>query len=210
MNFVGKFPARRPRRMRRDEFSRRLMRESALSSADFIYPVFVLDGNKREEAVPSMPGVSRKSVDLLFRDAEHCVELGIPAMALFPVIDAARKSLDATAAWDPKGLVPTAIRALKARFPALGIMTDVALDPYTSHGQDGLLDESGYVANDPTVAALTPQSGLGVDQHHRRDGEKDERESDQRPCNALKSGAPFVGDRRRCGRRDRHMFDPGR
>ena len=158
MNFVGKFPARRPRRMRRDEFSRRLMRESALSSADFIYPVFVLDGSNREEQVASLPGVSRKSVDLLFRDAESCIELGIPAMALFPVIEASRKSLDAKAAWDAKGLVPNAIRALKARFPALGIMTDVALDPYTSHGQDGLLDDTGYVSNDPTVVALTRQA----------------------------------------------------
>jgi porphobilinogen synthase len=158
MNFVGKFPERRPRRMRRDEFSRRLMRESVLTSADLIYPVFVLDGSKREEQVASMPGVSRKSADLLLRDAERCVELGIPAMALFPVIDASSKSLDAAAAWDPKGLVPNAIRALKARFPALGIMTDVALDPYTSHGQDGLLDDTGYVANDPTVAALTRQA----------------------------------------------------
>jgi porphobilinogen synthase len=144
--------------MRRDEFSRRLMRESALSSADFIYPVFVLDGSKREEQVSSLPGVSRKSVDLLFRDAERCVALGIPAMALFPVIDASRKSLDAKAAWDSKGLVPRAVRALKERFPALGIMTDIALDPYTSHGQDGLLDETGYVANDPTVVALTRQA----------------------------------------------------
>ena len=158
MNFVGKFPTRRPRRMRRDEFSRRLMRESALSSADFIYPVFVLDGSNREQPVSSLPGVSRKSVDLLFRDAERCVELGVPAMALFPVVDAAGKSLDAAAAWDSKGLVPSAIRALKTRFPALGIMTDVALDPYTSHGQDGLLDETGYVANDPTVVALTRQA----------------------------------------------------
>src|SRR5207302_1849728 len=158
MNFVGKFPARRPRRMRRDEFSRRLMRESALCSADFIYPVFVLDGSNREEQVASLPGVSRKSVDLLFRDAETCVELGIPAMALFPVIDDSHKSLDAKAAWDAKGLVPSAIRALKARFPALGIMADVALDPYTSHGQDGLVDATGYVANDPTVVALTRQA----------------------------------------------------
>lgn len=158
MNFVGKFPARRPRRMRRDEFSRRLMRESALSSADLIYPVFVLDGSNREQPVSSLPGVSRKSVDLLFRDAEHCVELGIPAMALFPVVDAAGKSRDAAAAWDPKGLVPSAVRSLKARFPTLGIMTDVALDPYTSHGQDGLLDETGYVANDATVVALTRQA----------------------------------------------------
>ena len=158
MNFVGKFPARRPRRMRRDEFSRRLMRESALCSADLIYPVFVLDGSNREQQVASLPGVSRKSVDLLFRAAETCVELGIPAMALFPVIDASHKSLDAKAAWDAKGLVPSAIRALKDRFPALGIMTDVALDPYTSHGQDGLVDETGYVANDPTVVALTRQA----------------------------------------------------
>src|ERR1700704_3486719 len=146
MNFVGKFPARRPRRMRRDEFSRRLMRESALSSADFIYPVFVLDGSNREEKVSSLPGVSRKSVDLLFRDADRCVELGIPAMALFSVIESARKSLDASAACDPNGLVPNAVRALKARFPALGIMTDIALDPYTSHGQEGLLEGTGYVA----------------------------------------------------------------
>jgi porphobilinogen synthase len=158
MNFVGKFPSRRARRMRRDDFSRRLMRESSLSPADFIYPVFVLDGSKRREEVPSMPGVSRKSVDLLYRDAERCTELGIPAMALFPVVGSADKSLDAAAAWDAKGLVPRAVRALKARFPALGIMTDVALDPYTSHGQDGLLDETGYVANDPTVAALTRQA----------------------------------------------------
>ncbi len=158
MNFVGKFPARRARRMRRDEFSRRLMREAALSSADFIYPVFVLDGAKRQEEVPSMPGVLRKSVDLLFRDGERCLELGIPAMALFPVIEPAAKTLDAAAAWDAEGLVPSAIRALKTRFPSLGIMTDVALDPYTSHGQDGLLDETGYVANDPTVVALTRQA----------------------------------------------------
>jgi porphobilinogen synthase len=158
MNFIGKFPERRPRRMRRDEFSRRLMRESALSSADLIYPVFVLDGVNREEKVASMPGISRKSVDLLLRDAERCMHLGIPAMALFPVIDANRKSPGAEAAWDPKGLAPSAIRALKARFPELGIMTDVALDPYTSHGQDGLLDETGYVANDPTVVALTRQA----------------------------------------------------
>ena len=158
LNFVGNFPARRPRRMRRDEFSRRLMRESALSSADFVYPVFVVDGSNREQPVSSLPGVSRKSVDLLLRDAERCVELGIPAMALFPVVDAAGKSLDAAAAWNPNGLVPSAVRALKARFPTLGIMTDVALDPYTSHGQDGLLDETGYVANDPSVVALTRQA----------------------------------------------------
>jgi porphobilinogen synthase len=158
MNFVGKFPERRQRRMRRDEFSRRMMRESVLTSADLIYPVFVLDGNNREEQVASMPGVSRKSVDLLLRDGERCVELGIPAIALFPVIDGSAKSLDAAAAWDAKGLLPAAVRALKARFPALGIMTDVALDPYTTHGQDGLLDDTGYIANDPTVAVLTRQA----------------------------------------------------
>jgi porphobilinogen synthase len=158
MNFAGKFPGRRPRRMRRDEFSRRLMREHRLQAADLIYPVFVHDGNRREEAVPSLPGVLRKSVDLLLRDAERCLELGVPAMALFPVIPAEFKSLDAAEAWNPEGLVPRTVRALKARFPALGIITDVALDPYTSHGQDGLLDETGYVANDLTVAALTRQA----------------------------------------------------
>ena len=158
MDFTGKFPERRPRRMRRDEFSRRLMREHVLQAADLIYPVFVHDGNRREEAVPSMPGVSRKSVDLLLREAERCLELGIPALALFPVIPKELKSLDAAEAWNPEGLVPKIVRALKARFPALGIITDVALDPYTSHGQDGLLDETGYVANDLTVTALTRQA----------------------------------------------------
>ena len=134
------------------------MREHHLQSADLIYPVFVLDGNRREEPVPSLPGVLRKSVDLLFRDGERCLELGVPAMALFPVIPGELKSLDAAEAWNPEGLVPRTVRALKARFPALGIITDVALDPYTSHGQDGLLDETGYVANDLTVAALTRQA----------------------------------------------------
>ena len=129
MNFAGKFPERRPRRMRRDEFSRRLMREHALRATDLIYPVFIHDGSRREEAVPSMPGVSRKSVDLLLRDAERCLELGIPALALFPVIPQELKTLDAAEAWNPEGLVPKTVRALKARFPALGIITDVALDP---------------------------------------------------------------------------------
>src|SRR5438270_14039529 len=137
MNFVGKFPARRPRRMRRDEFSRRLMRESALCSADLIYPVFVLDGSNRQQQVASLPGVSRKSVDLLFRDAETCVELGVPAMALFPVIDGSHKSLDANAAWAAKGLVSSAIRVLKERFQARGIMTGCAVDAYTSHVEGG-------------------------------------------------------------------------
>jgi porphobilinogen synthase len=144
--------------MRRDAFSRRLMREHGLAATDLILPVFVQDGSKCEEAVPSLPGVSRKSIDLLFRDAETCLELGVPAIALFPAIPGEAKSLDAAEAWNPEGLVPRAVRALKARFPTLGIITDVALDPYTSHGQDGLLDETGYVANDFTVAALTRQA----------------------------------------------------
>ena len=144
--------------MRRDAFSRRLMREHGLAATDLILPVFVQDGSKREEVVPSLPGVSRKSIDLLFRDAETCLELGVPAIALFPAIPGEAKSLDAAEAWNPEGLVPRAVRALKARFPTLGIITDVALDPYTSHGQDGLLDETGYVANDFTVAALTRQA----------------------------------------------------
>ncbi|NDP41468.1 MAG: porphobilinogen synthase [Aromatoleum sp.] len=146
------------RRMRRDDFSRRLMREHRLSADDLIYPVFVLDGERREEPVDSLPGVSRKSLDLLFSDAERCMKLGVPALALFPVIPAELKSPDAAQAWHPQGLVPRAVRALKERFPELGIITDVALDPYTSHGQDGLIDEAGYVQNDETVAALVKQA----------------------------------------------------
>ena len=134
------------------------MREVRLDPADFIYPVFVLDGSEREEPIPSMPGVSRKSIDRLLLDAQACVELGIPALALFPVIPQAQKSLDAKAAWDPDGLVPRAIKAVKSRFPALGVITDVALDPYTSHGQDGLIDASGYVVNEATVVALVQQA----------------------------------------------------
>jgi porphobilinogen synthase len=144
--------------MRRDAFSRQLMREHRLAAADLILPVFVHDGSRREEAVPSLPGVSRKSIDLLFKDAERCLELGVPAMALFPVIPGEAKSLDAAEAWNPEGLVPRIVRALKQRFPTLGIVTDVALDPYTSHGQDGLIDETGYVVNDLTVAALARQA----------------------------------------------------
>ena len=158
MHFAGKFPERRPRRMRRDDFSRRLMREHRLTADDLIYPVFVLDGSRREEPVPSLPGVSRKSIDILLADAERCLELGVPAIALFPVIPAELKSLDAASAWDPDGLVPRTVRALKERFPSLGVITDVALDPYTSHGQDGLLDDTGYVSNDLTVTALTRQA----------------------------------------------------
>jgi porphobilinogen synthase len=158
MNFAGKFPQRRQRRMRRDEFSRRLVREHRLSSDDLIYPVFVQEGTRRQDPVPSLPGVSRKSIDLLLHDAERCLELGVPAIALFPVIGADYKSSDAAAAWDAQGLVPRTVRALKSRFPALGVVTDVALDPYTSHGQDGLLDANGYVTNDLTVAALVRQA----------------------------------------------------
>ncbi len=157
-SFTGKFPAKRPRRMRRDDFSRRMMRETRLAADDFVYPAFALDGTGREEPVPSLPGVARKSVDLLLRDAEACVAYGIPAMALFPVVPPAAKSLDAAAAWHPEGLVPRAVRALKERFPGLGIVTDIALDPYTSHGQDGLTDDAGYVRNDETVAALVKQA----------------------------------------------------
>jgi porphobilinogen synthase len=146
------------RRMRRDDFSRRLMREHRLSADDLIYPVFVLDGARREEPVASLPGIARKSLDLLFRDAERCVALGIPALALFPVIPAEQKSQDAAEAWRAEGLVPRAVRALKERFPELGVVTDVALDPYTSHGQDGLVDDSGYVLNDETVVALVRQA----------------------------------------------------
>jgi porphobilinogen synthase len=158
MNFAGKFPERRQRRMRRDDFSRRLMREHRLSNDDLIYPVFVQEGTAREDAIASMPGVSRMSIDRLLAEAERCQQLGVPAVALFPVIPAEQKSLDAAAAWDPKGLVPRAVRALKNRFPSLGVITDVALDPYTSHGQDGLVDASGYVVNDVTVSALVRQA----------------------------------------------------
>ena len=144
--------------MRRDEFSRRLMRENHLSSDDLIYPVFVLDGNKREEAVSSMPGVMRQSLDILMYQAEKCLRLGVPAMAIFPVIDSALKNPDATEALNPDGLVPKTVNELKKRFPELGIITDVALDPYTSHGQDGLIDANGYVMNDETVTVLARQA----------------------------------------------------
>jgi porphobilinogen synthase len=156
--FAGRFPDKRMRRMRRDDFSRRLVRENLLSADDFIYPVFVHDGRNREEPVASLPGVARKSIDLLLRDAERCVELGVPALALFPVIPAELKTPDAAAAWHAEGLVPRTVRALKERFPQLGVITDVALDPYTSHGQDGLIDETGYVVNDATVTALVKQA----------------------------------------------------
>ncbi|WP_269531533.1 porphobilinogen synthase [Chitinimonas sp. BJYL2] len=152
------FPAYRPRRMRRDEFSRRLMRENVLTADDLIWPVFVLEGaGQREEAIASMPGVSRVSLETLLPRAEEALEQGIPALALFPVITG-NKTATGEAAYDPEGLVPTVVRALKSRFPELGIITDVALDPYTSHGQDGLIDASGYVLNDETVAVLQKQA----------------------------------------------------
>ncbi len=154
----GSFPAVRMRRMRRDDFSRRLMREHTLTANDLIYPVFVLDGENKCESVASMPGVERLSLDLLLPVAEECVQLGIPALALFPVIGADLKTLGAEEALNPDGLVPRTVAALKNRFPELGIITDVALDPYTSHGQDGLIDASGYVMNDETVAVLARQA----------------------------------------------------
>jgi len=157
-DFTGRFPAKRMRRMRRDDFSRRLARETTLSAGDFIYPVFAHDGERRETPVASLPGVARKSIDLLLHDAERCTRAGIPALALFPVIPPEQKSDDAASAWDDAGLVPRAVRALKSRFPALGIITDIALDPYTRHGQDGLIDASGYVMNDETVETLAKQA----------------------------------------------------
>ncbi|MFO7580346.1 MAG: porphobilinogen synthase [Nitrosomonas halophila] len=158
MTFFCQFPQKRMRRIRRDAFSRRLVRENHLRADDLIYPVFVLDGSNREEKVPSMPGIVRQSIDLLLHQAEQCLQLGIPAMALFPVIDPSLKSLTADEAFNPDGLVPRAVQQLKQRFPELGIITDVALDPYTSHGQDGLIDEKGYVLNDETVSVLERQA----------------------------------------------------
>jgi porphobilinogen synthase len=146
------------RRMRRDSFSRDLMREHILTPHDFIYPIFVLEGKNRVEDVKSMPGVQRKSLDLLLKDAEQCMKLGVPMMALFPVIDTPLKSLGAEEAYNPDGLVPRVVATLKKEFPELGIMTDIALDPYTSHGQDGLIDDSGYVMNDETVVVLAQQA----------------------------------------------------
>ncbi|KQT12497.1 porphobilinogen synthase [Ramlibacter sp. Leaf400] len=161
------YPQGRPRRLRRDEFTRNLVRENALTVHDLIYPVFVLEGQKRREPVASMPGVERLSLDLLLPVAEECVKLGIPALALFPVIDPSLKAPDGREACNPEGLVPRVVRGLKERFPTLGVMTDVALDPYTSHGQDGLLDPTGYILNDETVEVLARQAlvqaGAGVD-----------------------------------------------
>ncbi len=155
---TGTYPATRPRRMRRDAFSRRLMREHRLSADDLIYPVFVREGEGLREPVASMPGVERLSLDALLHEAEACLKLGIPALALFPVVPAAKKSLDAAEAWNPEGLAQRTVRALKTALPELGVITDVALDPFTTHGQDGIIDEHGYVLNDVTVEALVRQA----------------------------------------------------
>ena len=158
MTLHAPFPHGRPRRLRRDDFTRNLVREHALTPHDLIYPVFLLDGKDRRESVASMPGVDRLSIDLLLPVAAKCVDYGIPVMALFPVIDSQLKTADGREAWNDSGLVPRAVRELKERFPQLGLMTDVALDPFTSHGQDGLLDETGYIINDDTVEVLVKQA----------------------------------------------------
>jgi porphobilinogen synthase len=167
MKILGKFPQRRMRRNRRDEFSRRLVRENRLTTDDLIYPVFVIDGKRRTEAVDSMPGIHRYTIDKLLPHAEQCVALGIPALAIFPAIDRDLKTADGREATNPKGLVPRTVAALKKRFPELGVITDVALDPYTTHGHDGIIDASGYVLNDKTIAVLQRQAlvnaAAGVD-----------------------------------------------
>jgi len=167
MKILGQFPQRRMRRNRRDEFSRRLVREHRLSCDDLIYPVFVIDGKSRTERVASMPGVQRYTIDKLLPHAEQCLKLGIPALAIFPSIERNLKTPNGREAINPKGLVPRVVTALKKRFPELGVITDVALDPYTTHGQDGVIDKSGYVLNDETTAALVKQAlvcaTVGVD-----------------------------------------------
>jgi porphobilinogen synthase len=167
MKVLGQFPEVRMRRMRRDDFSRRLMREHRLTADDLIYPVFVLDGKGRSEAVPSMPGVERVSLDRLLPVAERCLKLKVPVLALFPVVDPALKTPDGAEATNPKGLVPRVVTELKKRFPELGLLTDAALDPYTTHGQDGVIDDSGYIINDVTLEILQRQAlvqaGAGVD-----------------------------------------------
>ncbi len=154
----NQYPSSRPRRMRSDEFSRRLMAENKLSSDDLIYPVFILEGESRVEDVSSMPGIQRKTLDHLLLELELVTALNIPAIALFPVIDADKKSEQAEEAYNPDGLVQTALQAIKAQFPSLGVITDIALDPYTSHGQDGIIDSQGYVLNDITVEVLVKQA----------------------------------------------------
>jgi porphobilinogen synthase len=167
MNIYGNFPAVRMRRMRRDDFTRRLMREHVLTTNDLIYPVFVMEGSKKTQPVPSMPGVERMSLDKLLPVAERCLKLKVPVMALFPVIDAKLKTLDGKEATNPKGLIPRVVARLKKEFPELGVMCDVALDPYTSHGQDGVIDAGGYIVNDTTLAILEKQAltqaAAGVD-----------------------------------------------
>ena len=152
------YPSTRPRRMRRDDSTRRLMRENHVHVDDLIYPMFIIEGNSTREAIESMPGIERVSIDELLQEAEQLVKLGIPAVALFPVIVADKKSEDAAEAWNPDGLAQTAVKALKDKFPELGVITDVALDPFTTHGQDGLINEQGYVMNDETVEALVKQA----------------------------------------------------
>ncbi len=167
MNIYGNFPAVRMRRMRREDFTRRLMREHVLTTNDLIYPVFVMEGSRKTQAVPSMPGVERMTLDKLLPVAERCLELKVPVLALFPVIDARLKTLDGKEATNPKGLIPRVVARLKKEFPELGVMCDVALDPYTSHGQDGVIDASGYILNDATLAILEKQAltqaAAGVD-----------------------------------------------
>ena len=154
----GPFPQTRMRRLRANEFSRRMVRESALSPADLIYPVFVLEGKQQRQPIPSMPGIERLSIDLLVAQAKEILALGIPAIALFPVVDAQHKTLSADEAWNRDGLVQRAVREIKDSVPSLGVITDVALDPFTTHGQDGIIDESGYVLNDVTSEALVKQA----------------------------------------------------
>ncbi len=158
MKVYGSFPGVRMRRMRRDDFSRRLMRETRLSADDLIYPVFVIEGKARTQKVDSMPGVERLTLDRLLPLAEQCLKLAIPALAVFPSIEASLKTADGREAFNPKGLVPRVVAALKKRFPELGVMTDVALDPYTSHGQDGVVDRAGYIVNDVTLDVLVKQA----------------------------------------------------
>ena len=158
MPVLGSYPQRRMRRNRHDDFSRRLVRERTLTADDLIYPVFVIEGEANTQPVPSMPGVQRLTFDRLLPVAERCLELGVPALALFPAIEPSLKTPDGREAVNPKGLVPRVVAGLKKRFPELGVMTDVALDPFTSHGQDGVIDEAGYILNDETIAILQKQA----------------------------------------------------
>jgi porphobilinogen synthase len=162
MKILGHFPQRRMRRNRRDDFSRRMVRENRLCSDDLIYPVFVIDGKNRAEKIDSLPGVSRYTIDKLLPVAENCLALGIPALAIFPAVESSLKTADGREAINPKGLVPRTVVALKKRFPELGIITDVALDPYTTHGHDGVIDKSGYVMNDETIAILRRQAVINA------------------------------------------------